>query len=59
MLDTTITHGVSESLYRKLVEEAEKAGLTPDEYAARIVRERLIELTKPRGAGKVRFLRKD
>lgn len=54
-----ISHGVDPALYPKLEQLAKEAGLTPDQYAARLARESILERTKPRGAGKVRFLRGD
>ncbi|WP_160286372.1 hypothetical protein [Pseudomonas knackmussii] len=59
MQETIITHGVDERLYSKLEQLAKEAGMTPDEYAARIVREEIIERTKPKGAGKIRHFRRD
>ncbi len=56
MAETTICHGLEERFYRKLEEKAREAGITPEQYAVQIVRESLVEKTRPKGAGKIRHL---
>lgn len=56
MPETTICHGIDGRLYEKLERLAEAAGMTPDEYAAKLGAERFFEKTRPRGAGKIRHL---
>ncbi|MCO7566420.1 hypothetical protein NJI34_28550 [Pseudomonas sp. S 311-6] len=56
MAETMICHGLEERFYRKLEEKAKEAGLTPEQYAVQIVRESLVEKTRPKGAGKIRHL---
>jgi len=54
--ETTICHGIEGRLYEKLERLAKEAGMTPDEYAAKLGAERFFEKTKPKGAGKLRNL---
>ena len=56
MPETTICHGIDGRLYEKLERLAAAAGMTPDEYAAKLGAERFFEKTRPRGAGKIRHL---
>lgn len=56
MPETTICHGIDGRLYEKLVRLAEKEGLTPEQYAAKLGTERFFEKTRPRGSGKLRNL---
>lgn len=56
MPETTISHGIDGRLYEKLERLAKAAGMTPDEYAAKLGAERFFEKTRPRGAGKIRHL---
>ncbi|MFJ3117848.1 hypothetical protein ACIPI6_15035 [Pseudomonas protegens] len=56
MPETTICHGIDGHLYEKLERLAKKEGVTPEQYAASLGREALIEKTRPRGARKVRLL---
>lgn len=56
MSDKTICHGLDAELYQKLERIAAKEGVTPDEYCVRLMREALIEKTRPRGAGKIRMI---
>lgn len=56
MAETMICHGLEERFYRKLEEKAKETGLTPEQYAVQLVRESLLEKTRPKGAGKLRHL---
>jgi hypothetical protein len=56
MAETMVCHGLEERFYRKLEEMAMKAGMTPEQYAVQLVRESLLEKTRPKGAGKLRHL---
>lgn len=56
MPETTICHGIEGRLYEKLERLAKAAGMTPEQYAAKLGTERFFEKTRPRGAGKVRNL---
>lgn len=56
MPDNTICHGIEGRLYEKLERLAKEAGVTPDEYAAKLGAERFFEKTRPKGAGKLRHL---
>lgn len=56
MADQLICHGLGERYYRKLEQLAKDAGITPEQYAVRLMRESLVEKTKPKGAGKLRHL---
>jgi hypothetical protein len=54
--ETTICHGIDGRLYEKLERLAKAAGMTPDDYAAKLGTERFFEKTRPKGAGKLRHL---
>jgi hypothetical protein len=54
--ETTICHGIDGRLYEKLERLAKAAGMSPDEYAAKLGAERFFEKTRPKGAGKLRHL---
>jgi len=54
--ETTICHGIDGRLYEKLERLAKEAGMTPDDYAAKLGAERFFEKTRPKGAGKLRLL---
>lgn len=56
MPETTISHGIDGRLYEKLERLAKAAGMTPDDYAAKLGAERFFEKTRPKGAGKLRNL---
>ena len=56
MTETTICHGIDGSLYEKLERLAKQAGMSPEQYAAKLGAERFFEKTRPRGAGKIRNL---
>lgn len=56
MPETTICHGIDGRLYEKLERLAKAAGMTPDDYAAKLCAERFFEKTRPKGAGKLRNL---
>lgn len=56
MPETTICHGIDGRLYEKLERLATAAGMTPEQYAAKLGAERFFEKTRPRGAGKIRNL---
>lgn len=56
MPETTICHGIDGGLYEKLERLAKAAGMTPDEYAAKLGAERFFEKTRPKGSGKLRNL---
>ena len=56
MPETTICHGIDGRLYEKLERLAKAAGMSPDEYAAKLGAERFFEKTRPKGAGKLRHL---
>lgn len=58
MADRTICHGLDERYYQKLEALAKEAGITPEQYAVRLMRESLVEKTRPKGAGKIRHLGK-
>jgi hypothetical protein len=54
--ENMICHGIDGQLYEKLERLAKREGITPEEYAARLGREALIEKTRPKGAKKLRLL---
>lgn len=56
MPETTICHGIDGGLYEKLERLAKAAGMTPDDYAAKLGAERFFEKTRPKGSGKLRNL---
>ena len=56
MPETTICHGIDGRLYEKLERLAKQAGMSPEQYAAKLGTERFFEKTRPRGAGKIRNL---
>lgn len=56
MPETTISHGIDGRLYEKLERLAKEAGMTPEDYAAKLGAERFFEKTRPKGAGKLRNL---
>lgn len=56
MPETTICHGIEGRLYEKLERLAKAAGMTPEQYAAKLGTEQFFEKTRPKGAGKVRNL---
>ncbi len=56
MPETTICHGIDRRLYEKLERLAKAAGMSPEQYAAKLGSERFFEKTRPKGAGKIRHL---
>jgi len=52
----TICHEIDGHLYEKLERLAAAQGMTPDECAAKLGAELFFEKTRPRGAGKIRYL---
>lgn len=56
MPENTICHGIDGRLYEKLERLAIAAGMTPDQYAAKLGAERFFEKTRPKGSGKLRNL---
>ncbi len=56
MPETTICHGIDGRLYEKLERLAKAAGMTPEQYAAKLGSEQFFERTRPKGAGKIRNL---
>ncbi|TCT93312.1 hypothetical protein EC913_116131 [Pseudomonas sp. LP_4_YM] len=56
MADQTLCHGLEERYYLKLEQLAKEAGISPEQYVVRLVRDSLVEKTRPKGAGKLRNL---
>ncbi len=56
MPENTICHGIDGRLYEKLERLAKAAGMSPDQYAAKLGAERFFEKTRPKGSGKLRNL---
>ncbi|WP_116817906.1 hypothetical protein [Pseudomonas syringae] len=56
MPETTICHGIDGRLYEKLERLAKAAGMSPEQYAAKLGSERFFEKTRPKGAGKILHL---
>ena len=56
MTENTICHGIDGRLYEKLERLATAAGMTPEQLATQLGTERFFERTRPKGAGKLRYL---
>ncbi|WJV25888.1 MULTISPECIES: hypothetical protein [Pseudomonas] len=59
MAERTIVTGLEEKYFQRLELEAAKRGMTPEEFLPVFVEEIIAEKTRPKGAGKLRYFKRD